>query len=132
MNFDQFVKGGRLNDPKTALDVKAGEKLKKEPTIDQVKRASLSTDLETNEPDYTKTQANPIQEDLTVDDAKLKADAQKQIDSIDQQLAALERSNPDKNNATYITNRTNLNNQKKVIIDKLKTDQAALAKAATV
>lgn len=132
LSFDQFTKGPKLDNPKTAMDVDQAKRLKKEPFVDQVKRASLSTDLEPNEPDYTKTEKEAIQEDLMVDDAKLKADAQKQIDLIDQQLAALEKSSPNKTDSTYITKRSALNDQKKVIIDKLKTDQQALAKAATV
>ena len=45
LNFDSFVKGPKLEDPKTALDVKAVSPVKKEKSIDQVKRASLSTGI---------------------------------------------------------------------------------------
>jgi MinD-like ATPase involved in chromosome partitioning or flagellar assembly len=132
LSFDQFTKGPKLDLPKTAMDVDPAKKLTKEPFVNQVKKANLSTDIEATEPDYSKTQKEAIQEDLAVDDAKLKADAQKQIDLIDQQLAALEKSSPNKTDSTYVTKRSSLNDQKKVIIDKLKADQQALAKAATV
>lgn len=73
LNFDSFVKGPKLGDPKTALDVKAAEGTKKEKSIDQVKKASLTV-LKTNEPDYTKTVKDPIQESA--------ADTQAEIDAI--------------------------------------------------
>lgn len=39
LNFDSFVKGPKLGDPKTALGAKAAAPVKKEKSIDQVKRA---------------------------------------------------------------------------------------------
>lgn len=73
LNFDSFAKGANLNDPKTALNVKAADGTKKEKSIDQVKKASLTV-LKTNEPDYTKTVKDPIQESS--------ADTQAEIDAI--------------------------------------------------
>jgi hypothetical protein len=74
LNFDSFVKGSKLGEPKTALDVKAAAPVKKEKSIDQVKRASLSTGIKSTEPDYTKTKSAPIQEAAT--------DTQAEIDAI--------------------------------------------------
>lgn len=74
LNFDSFVKGPKLGEPKTALDVKAAAPVKKEKSIDQVKRASLSTGIKAAEPDYTKTVTNPIKESST--------DTQAEIDAI--------------------------------------------------
>ena len=73
LNFDNFEKASKLADPKTALNVKAADGVKKEKSIDQVKKASLSI-LKTNEPDYTKTVENPVQESS--------ADTQAEIDAI--------------------------------------------------
>jgi hypothetical protein len=74
LNFDSFVKGPKLGEPKTALDVKAAAPAKKEKSIDQVKRASLSTGIKAAEPDYTKTVTDPIKESAT--------DTQAEIDAI--------------------------------------------------
>jgi hypothetical protein len=74
LNFDSFVKGPKLEDPKTALDVKSASPVKKEKSIDQVKRASLSTGIKSTEPDYTKTKSAPIQE--------ASSDTQAEIDAI--------------------------------------------------
>lgn len=74
LTFDAFMKDPKLEDPKTALGAKAASPTKKEKSIDQVKRASLSTSLKTNEPDYTKTVKEPIQESS--------ADTQAEIDAI--------------------------------------------------
>lgn len=74
LNFDSFVKGPKLGDPKTALNVKPAAPVKKEKSIDQVKRASLSTNVKSTEPDYTKTVENPIKESS--------ADTQAEIDAI--------------------------------------------------
>ena len=73
LNFDSFANGPKLEDPKTALKVKAAEGTKKEKSIDQVKKASL-TIIKTTEPDYTKTVKEPIQESS--------ADTQAEIDAI--------------------------------------------------
>ena len=74
LNFDSFVKGPKLGEPKTALDVKAAAPVKKEKSIDQVKRASLSTGIKATEPDYTKTVTEPIKESS--------ADTQSEMDAI--------------------------------------------------
>lgn len=74
LNFDSFLKDSTLNDPKTALDVKPAESPKKEKSIDQIKKASLSINLKPTEPDYTKTVEDPIQESS--------ADTQAEIDAI--------------------------------------------------
>lgn len=77
LNFAEFTKGSGLTDPKKhALNVKAAKPLAKEKAIDQVKGSSLSTDLKTNEPDYSKTVETPIQESS--------ADTQAEIDAINQ------------------------------------------------
>lgn len=76
LNFDEFEKGAKLADPKTATSVKKPEALKKEKTIDQVKKVNLSTDLKATEPDYTKTVDEPIKESA--------ADTQAEIDAINQ------------------------------------------------
>jgi hypothetical protein len=73
LSFDNFIKGGKLNDPKTALSVKAAEPQKKEKTIDQVKDLNLGK-LDTTSPDYTKTVKNPVKESS--------ADTQAEINSI--------------------------------------------------
>jgi hypothetical protein len=75
LNFDEFAKGAKMSDPKTALSVKSAEPIKKEKTIDQVKKAGL-THPKITEPDYTKTVKNPIQESS--------ADTQAEIDAINQ------------------------------------------------
>ena len=76
LNFDEFEKGAKLADTKTATSVKKPEALKKEKTIDQVKKVNLSTDLKATEPDYTKTVDEPIKESA--------ADTQAEIDAINQ------------------------------------------------
>lgn len=73
LSFSSFTSGLKLEDPKTALSVKSADGTKREKSIDQVKRASL-TQLKTNEPDYTKTVKEPIQESS--------ADTQAEIDAI--------------------------------------------------
>jgi hypothetical protein len=75
LNFDEFAKGSKMSDPKTALSVKPADPIKKEKTIDQVKKADL-THPKITEPDYTKTVKNPIQESS--------ADTQAEIDAINQ------------------------------------------------
>lgn len=77
LNFNDFTKGLGLTDPKKqTASVKTTTSVKKEKTIDQVKGSSLSTGLKTNEPDYSKTVENPIQESS--------ADTQAEIDAINQ------------------------------------------------
>jgi hypothetical protein len=78
LNFNDFKTGGKLSDPKTATSVKAAEPVKKEKSIDQVKRADL-THPKITLPDYTKVSKTPIQESS--------ADTQAQIDIINQTKA---------------------------------------------
>jgi hypothetical protein len=62
LKFDEFKNGNTLVEPKKhALAVKPADPVKREKTIDQVKKADL-TPLDTNEPDYSKT--------VKVDEAK--------------------------------------------------------------
>ena len=88
LNFDEFEKGANLSEPKTALNVKKAEPLKKEKTIDQVKAVNLSTALETSEPDYTKTVENPIQESSA--DTQAEIDALNQTKELRKQLATVD------------------------------------------
>ncbi len=88
LNFDEFEKSAKLADPKTATSVKKPEALKKEKTIDQVKKVNLSTDLKATEPDYTKTVENPIQESSA--DTQAEIDAINQTKELRKQLATVE------------------------------------------
>lgn len=55
LNFDSFKKGSPVQDPKKEALVSGGDDSpKKEKFIDQLKHASLSRALKTNEPDYSK------------------------------------------------------------------------------
>lgn len=88
LNFDDFKKGAKLAEPKTALAVKKADPVKKEKFIDQVKTVQLSTDLETNDPDYTKTVEDPIQESSA--DTQAEIDALNQTKELRKQLATVE------------------------------------------
>ena len=73
LKFDEFKNGNTLVEPKKhALAVKLADPVKKEKTIDQVKKADL-TPLDTNEPDYSKTVKNPVMEGI-VEDNHVKID----------------------------------------------------------
>lgn len=98
LNFDAFTKGPKLNDPKKALDVKAVDPVKKEKSIDQVKKLNLGK-LDVNEPDYTKTVENPVMEG-TVEDNQVK------IDDINLQISKL-----DKNATDYLQKKRDLDAQ---------------------
>jgi hypothetical protein len=78
LKFNDFKTGGKLSDPKTATSVKAADPVKKEKSIDQVKRADL-THPKITLPDYSKVAKTPIQESS--------ADTQAQIDIINQTKA---------------------------------------------
>ena len=86
LKFNDFIKGPKLDDPKTAMDVKPAEHLKKEKSIVQIKKLNLSK-LDVNEPDYTKTVENPIQEGV-VEDTQVK------IDDINLQISKLDQRDP--------------------------------------
>jgi hypothetical protein len=86
LNFDAFVKGPKLNDPKTALSVKPADGVHMEKSIDQVKRLNLGK-LDVNEPDYSKTVSNPVMEG-TVEDNQVK------IDDLNIQLKNLDQKDP--------------------------------------
>lgn len=82
LKFDDFKKGNELVDPKKhALDVKPADPVKKEKTIDQVKRANL-TPLDTTEPDYSKTQK--------IDESTKALEIQVEIDNINIDLKKLD------------------------------------------
>ena len=82
LKFDDFKKGNELVDPKKhALDVKPADQVKKEKTIDQVKRANL-TPLDTTEPDYSKTQK--------IDESTKALEIQVEIDNINIELKKLD------------------------------------------
>lgn len=72
MNFDQFSKTDTLQDPKTALKGDNVDPQKKEKFVDQVKKADL-TQLTTNQPDYSATVENPINEDANAIQTQLNA-----------------------------------------------------------
>lgn len=88
LNFDDFKKGAKLSEPKTALAVKKADPVKKEKFIDQVKKVQLSTELKATEPDYTKTVENPIQESSA--DTQAEIDAINQTKELRKQLATVE------------------------------------------
>jgi hypothetical protein len=90
LKFDDFKKGAAMSDPKTALDVKAAEPVKKEKSIDQVKRANL-THPKITLPDYSKTVENPIQESST--DTQAEIDAINATRELRKQLATAEDDN---------------------------------------
>lgn len=82
LKFDEFKKGNNLVEPKKhALAVKPADPVKKEKTIDQVKRADL-TPLDTTEPDYSKT--------VKVDESTASLAIQVEIDKINAELKKLD------------------------------------------
>lgn len=54
MSFDQFSKSDVLEDPKNALNKSKADPVKKETFVDQVKRADLSSNVKSTDPDYSK------------------------------------------------------------------------------
>ncbi|CAB4218916.1 hypothetical protein UFOVP1604_54 [uncultured Caudovirales phage] len=105
LNFKDFKTGGKLSDPKTATSVKAAESVKKEKSIDQVKRADL-THPKITVPDYSKTVKNPVMEGVVednhvkIDDLKIQLSKLSQTDAgylqkkrdIDAQIATLTKA----------------------------------------
>ena len=82
LKFDEFKNGNTLVEPKKhALAVKPADPVKKEKTIDQVKKADL-TPLDTNEPDYSKT--------VKVDESTASQNIQVEIDKINVELKKLD------------------------------------------
>ena len=108
LNFKDFKTGGKLSDPKTATGVKAAESVKKEKSIDQVKRANL-THPKITLPDYSKTVKNPIMEGtiedntVKIDDLKIQLKNLNQTDAgylqkkkdLDTQIATLTKASED-------------------------------------
>jgi hypothetical protein len=105
LNFKEFTTGGKLSDPQTATKVDAVDSVKKEKSIDQVKRADL-THPKITLPDYSKTVKNPIMEGVIedthvkIDDLKIQLSKLNQADStylqkkrdIDAQIATLTKT----------------------------------------
>lgn len=82
LKFDEFKNGNTLVEPKKhALAVKPADPVKKEKTIDQVKKADL-TPLDTNEPDYSKT--------VKVDESTAALAIQNEFDKINLELKKLD------------------------------------------
>jgi hypothetical protein len=82
LKFDEFKNGNTLVEPKKhALAVKPADPVKKEKTIDQVKKADL-TPLDTNEPDYSKT--------VKVDESTASLTIQVEIDKLNAELKKLD------------------------------------------
>lgn len=78
LKFDEFKNGNTLVEPKKhALAVKPADPVKKEKTIDQVKKANL-TPLDTTEPDYSKT--------VKVDESTAALAIQVEVDKINLEL----------------------------------------------
>ena len=99
LKFDEFKNGNTLVEPKKhALAVKPADPVKKEKTIDQVKKADL-TPLDTNEPDYSKTVKNPVMEGI-VEDNHVK------IDDLKIQLSKLNQAD-----ATYLQKKRDIDFQ---------------------
>lgn len=99
LKFDEFKNGNTLVEPKKhALAVKLADPVKKEKTIDQVKKADL-TPLDTNEPDYSKTVKNPVMEGI-VEDNHVK------IDDLKIQLSKLNQAD-----ATYLQKKRDIDFQ---------------------
>ncbi len=91
LSFDEFEKGANLSDPKVATKVGKPDSIKKEKTLDLVKKVDLSTTLETTEPNYTKTTDEPIQESSA--DTQAEIDALNQTKELRKQLATAEDDN---------------------------------------
>lgn len=107
MTFDQFSKADVLEDPKTALKGDNVDPGKKEKFVDQVKKADL-TQLETNEPDYSKVneadsneianlqsvvtaaqrELNDFKERFYADLATKEKDLQSKIEALNQAIAS--------------------------------------------
>jgi len=108
LNFKDFKTGGKLSDPKTATSVKAADPVKKEKSIDQVKRADL-THPKITVPDYSKTVKTPVMEgviedtQVKIDDLKLQLSKLSQTDTgylqkkrdMDAQIATLTKASED-------------------------------------
>ena len=91
LSFDEFEKGANLSDPKVATKVGKPDSIKKEKTLNLVKKVDLSTTLETTEPDYTKTTDEPSQESSA--DTQAEIDALNQTKELRKQLATAEDDN---------------------------------------
>jgi hypothetical protein len=83
LNFKDFKTGGKLSDPKTATSVKAADPVKKEKSIDQVKRADL-THPKITVPDYSKTVKTPVMEGVIEDNTVKIDDLRIQLNNLNQ------------------------------------------------
>ena len=123
INFDTFVKGPGLNDPKKVRSVEGKpETLKKEKSIDQVKYCDLSK-LKTVEADYEKTKKEALKEGIS----SVAQSIQVKVDQVDQQIAKLDQKDPN-----YTANKTNLDTQKQTLITQLEAQNAKDSKTPQI